>query len=72
MPPPPPGRTKTSNSPAFLGLRNIARIRFIDQSACHKAVRSLVLSRIDYCNELLSTIPSTKLDRVQRLQNCRH
>ena len=49
---------------------NIARIRrFIDQSACHNAVRSLVLSRIDYCNGLLSSIPSTQLDRVQRLQN---
>ena len=51
-------------------LRNIARIRrFIDQSACHNAVRSLVLSRIDYCNALLSSIPSTQLIRVQRLQN---
>ena len=51
-------------------LRNIARIRrFIDQSACHNAVRSLVLSRIDYCNALLSSIPSTQLIRAQRLQN---
>ena len=51
-------------------LRNIARIRrFIDQSACHNAVRSLVLFRIDYCNGLLSSIPSTQLDRVQRHKN---
>ena len=51
-------------------LRNISRIRrFIDQSACHNAVRSLVLSRIDYCNSLLSSIPITQLNRVQRLQN---
>ena len=51
-------------------LRNISRIRrFIDKSACHNAVRSLVLSRIDYCNGLLSTIPSNQLIRVQRLQN---
>ena len=51
-------------------LRNIARIRrFIDQSACHNAVRSLVLSRIDYYNALPSSIPSTQLIRVQRLQN---
>ena len=57
-------------SMATFYLRNIAKIRrFIDQSACHNAVRSLVLSRIDYCNGLLSTIPSTKLIRVQRLQN---
>ena len=33
-------------------------------------MRSLVLSRIiDYCNGLLSSVPSTQLDRVQRLQN---
>ena len=32
-------------------------------------MRSLVLSHIDYCNGLLSSIPSTQLDRVQRLQN---
>ena len=51
-------------------LRNISRIRrFIDQSACHNAVRALVLSRIDYCNGLLSSIPSNQLTRVQRLQN---
>ena len=51
-------------------LRNIAKIRrFIDQSACRNAVRSLVLSRINYCNRLLSSIPSTQLYRVQRLQN---
>ena len=51
-------------------LKNISRIRrFIDQSACHNAVRSLVLSRVDYCNGLLSTIPSNQLIRIQRLQN---
>ena len=51
-------------------LRNISRIRrFIDQSDCHNSVRSLVLSRIDYCNGLLSTIPSNQLIRIQRLQN---
>ena len=51
-------------------LKNISRIRrFIDQSACHNAVRSLVLSRIDYCNSLLSSIPVTQLNRVQLLQN---
>ena len=32
-------------------------------------MRSLVLSRIDYCNSLLSSIPITQLNRVQRLQN---
>ena len=51
-------------------LRNISRIRrYIDQSACNNTMRSLVLSRLDYCNGLLSTIPVTQLDRIQRLQN---
>ena len=51
-------------------LRNISRIRrYITQSACNNAIRSLVLSRLDYCNGLLSTIPVTQLDRIQRLQN---
>ena len=35
-------------------LRNIWRIRcYIDNNTCHHAVRSLVISRIDYCNSLL-------------------
>ena len=51
-------------------LRNISRIRrFLTQSACNNAIRSLVLSRLDYCNGLLSTIPVTQLYRIQRLQN---
>ena len=44
-------------------LRNIARIRrFIDQSACHNAVRSLVLSHIDYCNGF--SIPFIRLNWI--------
>lgn len=51
-------------------LRNIGRIRkYIDQPTCHHAVRSLILSRLDYCNGLLSLIPSTYMIRLQRLQN---
>ena len=51
-------------------LRNISRIRkFIDQNTCHHAVRSLILSRLDYCNGLLSSIPKSQITRLQRLQN---
>jgi hypothetical protein len=51
-------------------LRNIGRIRkYIDKSTCHHAVRSLILSRLDYCNGLLSSLPSTYIIRLQRLQN---
>ena len=35
-------------------LRNIGPIRsYIDNDSCHRAVRSLVISHIDYCNSLL-------------------
>ena len=51
-------------------LRNISRARkFMDESTCHHAVRSLVLSRLDYCNGLLSSVPNVHIQRLQRLQN---
>ena len=51
-------------------LRNITRIRrFIDKDTCHHAIRSLVLSRLDYCNGLLSSVPKSHILRLQRLQN---
>ena len=61
--------TNVSKSVIF-HLRNIARIRkYIDQPTCHHATRSLILSRLDYCNGLLSSSPSTHIIRLQRLQN---
>ena len=51
-------------------LRNISRIRrFIEKNTCHHAVRSLILSRLDYCNGLLSSLPKSYTLRLQRLQN---
>ena len=51
-------------------LRNISRIRrFIDQDTCAHAVRSLVLSRLDYGNSLLGGISRYNVERLQRLQN---
>ena len=51
-------------------LRNIARIRrFIDRNTCAHAVRSLVLSRLDYGNSLLGGISVANTQRLQRLQN---
>ena len=35
-------------------LRNLNRIRkFLDTNACHNIVRTLILSKLDYCNSLL-------------------
>ena len=51
-------------------LQNISRIRkYIDVDTCHAAVRALVLSRLDYCNSLLSGLKQSDIDRLQRLQN---
>ena len=54
----------------FSLLRNIGRIRkYIDQSTRQHAIRSLILSRLDYHNGLLSSLSSTYVIRLQRVQN---
>ena len=51
-------------------LRNLSRIRpFIDRSTCAHAVRSLILSRLDYGNSLLGGLSATDTQRLQKLQN---
>ena len=51
-------------------LRNISRIRrFLDNDTCNHIVRSLVLSRLDYGNVLLTGINSKYIMKLQRLQN---
>ena len=43
--------------------------KYITNDACHHAIRSHVLSRLDYCNGLLTEVPCTQLRRLQSLQN---
>ena len=51
-------------------IRNLSQIRkYIDKDTCHKAVRSLITSRLDYCNSLLNNTTSQNLNRLQILQN---
>ena len=51
-------------------LRNLSRIRpFIDRCTCAHAVRSLILSRLDYGNSLLGGLSATDTQRLQKLQN---
>ena len=51
-------------------LRNISRIRrYIDKDTCHHAVRSLILSHIDYCNGLLPSLTKSYTFCLQCLQN---
>jgi exonuclease III len=51
-------------------IRNITRIRrFLDQETCANLVRSLILSRLDYCNILFNGMAQKDLYRLQKLQN---
>ena len=51
-------------------LKNVSQItKYITRDACNHAVRSHVISRLDYCNGLLTEIPSVQLRRLQSLEN---
>ena len=51
-------------------LYKIGKIRhLLTESATVSAVRTLVISRLDYCNGLLFGVPSNLLNRVQLVQN---
>jgi hypothetical protein len=51
-------------------LRNLYKIRrYIDRNTCAHAVRSLILSRLDYGNSLLAGMSNSDMQRLQRLQN---
>ena len=60
---------KTCQS-CFFHLRRIGLIRkFLTTDAAAKLVTSLVLSRLDYCNALLSGLPASSIQSLQRVQN---
>ena len=62
--------SKTYRS-AYLELRRISSIRHVlTVDATKILVTSLVLSRLDYCNSLLSGIPKQLIDKLQKVQNC--
>jgi hypothetical protein len=51
-------------------LRKISSVRsFLTTAAAAQLVSSLILSRLDYCNSLLSGLPAEELSRLQRVQN---
>ena len=57
---------------AFFHISNIRKIRkyISSQHAAEIIVHSLVTSRIDHCNALLSGVPKNLTARLQRIQNC--
>ena len=55
---------------AYLELRRIGSIRhFLTVDAAKTLVCAFVLSKLDYCNSLLSGSPQYILDKLQRVQN---
>ena len=54
-----------------LELRRISSLRHVLTDKATKAlVTSLVLSRLDYCNSLLSGMPQQLIEKLQKVQNC--
>ena len=54
----------------YFELRRISSIRrFLTEEATKSLVTSCVLSRIDYCNALLTGCPDTTLQPLQKVQN---
>lgn len=54
----------------FFALKNIGKIRnYISQSDCERLVHAFITSKLDMCNSILIGLPSTEIDKLQRLQN---
>lgn len=55
---------------SYFHLRSIGKIRrYLNDKTCKLVISSLILSRLDYCNSLLSTASLTQILRLQKLQN---
>ena len=54
----------------FCQLRRLGKIRpFLSTDAANKLAVSFILSRLGYCNSLLTGLPDNKLNRLQCIQN---
>ena len=51
-------------------LHKIGKIRqFLTTEATKQLVHALVISRIDFCNSLLYSLPDIQINKIQRIQN---
>ena len=54
----------------YVGIRRISNIRrYLTKDATKTIVRAFVLSKLDYCNSLLSGCPNQLLNKLQKVQN---
>ena len=61
---------KSVTKSAFHHLKNISRLRSsLSDSVTETLIHAFVTSRLDYCNGVLSGVPSKTLDRLQYVQN---
>jgi hypothetical protein len=55
---------------SFLFLRQLGHIRkYLDQKSAFILANSFVLSRLDFCNSLFTTLSDSNIHRLQRVQN---
>ena len=56
---------------SYLEIRRIGSIRhFLTLQATKTLVTSMILSRLDYCNSLLTGLPHNLTESLQKVQNC--
>ena len=56
---------------AFLEIQHMSTVgHYLTDDATKTLVVSLVLSRIEYCNSLMASLPQSLVGKLQRVQNC--
>jgi len=56
-------------SKCYCHLRSLGKLRSVQtQSAANSLALAMVMRRVDYCNSVLWGLPSTQLDRLQKIQ----
>jgi len=57
------------SSASFYWLRQLRRVRSLDDESAAILVHAFVTSRVDYCNLLLTRAPKSVSDKLQRVMN---
>ena len=64
------GHINKSSGTCFYHLHNIRRIRkYLTREATESLIHALITSKIDYCNSLLYGLPTSQINKFQRVQN---